>query len=187
MAARRSRLQIKPNIGGPKPPARPAQSKQKTQSEAAISTKPDVDNTRTLDVAANVGNDNSEKVKSIDDLQHTTTEDKSIDKNESPTAGMTRGRLRRFDKTVASPPAPGKTSIDSGEKKISPYTKQKTVEDNEQKGKNTSDDATLEGSKNDSAASKGIVPKTSATQMPRRSRFPKARPNVADAARRKQK
>jgi len=42
-------------------------------------------------------------------------------------------------------------------------------------------------SKNDSAASKGIVPKTSATQMPRRSRFPKARPNVADAARRKQK
>lgn len=211
MATRRSRLQIKPNLGGPKPPPKPSTSSSGQQKNLAEEkpksvTKTDAPpvkqifeteqcNSSTRDVVVSRSSNESTVVTSI---KKNTTES-GIDGNVSndvPSASIGRARLRRFGKVnlaaaaVSNSKSKTEPVKDKEEKLdiVSPKSEAEKVKDNSKFDGKSSKSLPVDASANVKEVEKDKAEdqqKTATVQ--RRSRFPKVKPNVADVTRRKQR
>lgn len=197
MATRRSRLQIKPNIGGPKAPpksnASPA-SQQKSQNKVQTSetvqpepTKIEDKNPQSASKSQHADDSQIIEKNTTNDTQESTSE-KTLPTSEvtdQPPVG--RARLRRFGKVniaaASSSKARSETSTETyvtvtestADAQLK-HTEAKTAARNEP----ASTESQAKSSGDDKDSKKPAAPL-------RRSRFPKAKPNVVDAAKRKQK
>ena len=155
MASRRSRLQIKPNIGGKVTASKPTTSK---TIEQAVETPTDNKNEDAT----------TRKLESNNDSQGQPTE---VENNETPT--LNHVRLRRFGKTnftaLKAKPETEKSETSAAGSATANTNQSSSKPDNE-----VPDSALSETVKPSPA-----TPETNKTNVvTRRSRFPKAKPNI---------
>lgn len=213
MATRRSRLQIKPNIGGPKGSVRNAssipssdkvQSQELTQKTSQTEAEKNKKTSSDIQIKQNVNDSvTSSGTKSATESDGKGNKDGTGNSGNSQdgkfaenntTVSVGRARLRKFGKVNIEAARSVKSSNDSvsepaeESKASSELNSSKKLKEKQTvlEGHDGKEDKTKLDDQKDKqeSTSEGDVKKPGG--IPRRSRFPKAKPNVVDVARRKQ-